>query len=580
VKLLASGAAAVCVLALAVVAAPALSTSRYRPKPLDFELAPSSRAILGKPARSGGFVSTQIRTARRFNLVGLRWRGRAEPRIAIRTRRNGGRWTHWETLFAHAEDGPDPGSVEPQVHGMSMPAWVGEADQVQYRMSRRVPGLRLHFVNVRGTATAADRAKTALRRVANSAVASVAGVLRADDADAQPAQPGMVSRKAWGADSCRPRTDPDYGVVKAAFIHHTVNSNDYTREEAPDIVLAICRFHRNSNGWNDIGYNFLVDKYGTLYEGRAGGIDQPVVGAQAQGYNAQSTGIANLGDYRSVSQSPAALDAIARLIRWKLPLHGVPTYGSTTLTSAGGSTNRFAAGRHVRLARVIGHRDTGATTCPGDALYAQLPELRRLVGRVDPAGGGSVLGARLSRRTVSYKGRVRIRGRLVALSGAPLAGRLLHVQVRRGGRWRGAGDATTDERGGYSVLLRPRLNRLLRVRFLGGGGLLPVTSPRVLVRVRSRVNLNVAPQSGVRGVRVRIRGTVTPRKGFVYQVLQKRRGGRFKTVGVKPLSVRRGRFRGSFTPEAGGTYRYYVVARSDGSTARGRSRLEPLNVGR
>ncbi len=127
-----------------------------------------------------------------------------------------------------------------------------------------------------------------------------------------------MPREDWGASQCPPRAAPEYGEVKVAYVHHTVNPNDYTREEAPAIVLGMCRYHRNSNGWNDIGYNFLVDRFGTIFEGRAGGIDQPVIGAQAQGYNAQSTGIANLGTFTSSGQTPEALDAMAALIRWKL----------------------------------------------------------------------------------------------------------------------------------------------------------------------------------------------------------------------------------------------------------------------
>ena len=133
------------------------------------------------------------------------------------------------------------------------------------------------------------------------------------------------------------------GTVQMAFVHHTVNANEYSPGMAA-MVLGICRYHRNSNGWDDVGYNFLVDKYGKIFEGRAGGIDQPVVGAQAQGWNSTSTGIANLGTHTSVPQNDEALEALSRLIAWKLPLHGVPVTGQVTLTSEGGSQNRYPRG--------------------------------------------------------------------------------------------------------------------------------------------------------------------------------------------------------------------------------------------
>ena len=250
-------------------------------------------------ASAGRVRSAPLRAPARFNLVGLRWRGRSEPSVAVRVRRDGGAWSRWKSLEAHADHNPDPRRGERSV-AASDPLWVGEADALQYRLSRRVPGLRLHFVNVNGTATPAERLQDGppARREHGREHAG-RGPHRWRGARPGCGSPPIVRRRDWGASKCPPREAPSYGTVRAAYVHHTVSLNDYTPEEAPGIVLAICRYHRNSNGWNDIGYQALVDKYGVLYEGRAGGLDKPVLGANSQGFNAQSTGIASIGDNTS-----------------------------------------------------------------------------------------------------------------------------------------------------------------------------------------------------------------------------------------------------------------------------------------
>ncbi len=133
-------------------------------------------------------------------------------------------------------------------------------------------------------------------------------------------------------------------------MHHTVSLNDYAPEESAAIVLSICRYHRNSNGWNDIGYQALVDKYGVLFEGRAGGLDQAVIGAQAQGFNSETAGIASIADHTSAEATPETMAGLARYIRWKLGVHGQPLSGRVTLTSAGGSASRYPAGARVTRA--------------------------------------------------------------------------------------------------------------------------------------------------------------------------------------------------------------------------------------
>lgn len=570
--------AAAIALTLALVAAPALSLQPYRPEPVEFSIEGGDVA-----GGSAGVVSEPLRAPKRFNLVGMTWaegERPIEPGLAVRTRKDGEDWSRWAPVATHAEDGPDPGTDEARVAGMANPLWAGEADWVQYRSSERLRGVELHLINTAGTATPADRLRTELRGAVNTALASVAGALSAKLAGAAEPKPGIVARADWGAEDCKPRSSAAYGQVRAAYVHHTVNPNDYTREEAPQIVLAMCRYHRNTNGWNDLGYNFVVDRFGTIYEGRAGGTEAAVIGAQAEGFNSYSTGIANIGTFTDVPQSQAALEAMARLIRWKLPLHGYPTSGTAVMVSAGGGTNRYPANRSVRVPRVLGHRDTNATACPGTMLYAQLDELRSMVAGVAPQGTATTIGAELtSGSTLDYGDTATLSGGLVRVDGSPVAGQPVVVQARVEGKWRTSSTPVTTIDGSFTAEIKPRRTRPIRVRFAGAGDLRSSITPTMTLAVRPVVSLRRAPRRGARGIAVRLTGKVTPRRSRVYQVLQLERRGRFRKVGAKALRTRRkGGFRGSFVPARAGRYRFYVATKADRALGRGASRKVVVRV--
>ena len=296
--------------------------------------------------RAGGVYAAE-KAVPRFTLAGVSWRGRGS--VEFRTRSIGGRWSAWHEAAPEEEDGPDVGSQEQRRRGWQLgnPWWAGASDRIEARAGGGVSSLRAQLVW--SPSTDAPR----LRVPAATAI------------------PAIVPRSAWGADESIRRGPPVYASdVEFAIVHHTAGSNDYTRAQAAAIVRGIQLFHVKSNGWNDIGYNFLVDRFGTVYEGRYGGVDRNVVGAHALGFNTGSVGIALLGTYGNTKPSAAAQDAIARLIAWRLDLaHVDPT---STLTFISGGSERYAPDAPVTLRAVSGHRDTGSTECPGNALYARL----------------------------------------------------------------------------------------------------------------------------------------------------------------------------------------------------------------
>jgi hypothetical protein len=305
----------------------------------------------------------------RFDCVGLHWRGSGT--VAFRVRSGSGPWGQWREAVAESVRGG---------WWRSEGAWVGAADRIDVKTNGPVFRVRAFFVR-------SPELRIPLRRL------TIAG------------SPPVVARSNWLADESIRRADPQYASrIQFAVVHHTAGANDYTAAQAPAIVRAIQIYHVKANGWNDIGYNALVDRYGVVYEGRYGGLDRNVVGAHARGFNTGSFGVAVLGDFEQTTPSPAALDGLAKVLAWRLDLAHIDP--RATLTAISGGNERFQPGIPVFLRAIAAHRETGLTACPGDKLY---PLLGELAGRAAQIGLPKLYEPRVSG---SIGGQVRLRARL------------------------------------------------------------------------------------------------------------------------------------------------------------------------
>ncbi|UMG93191.1 N-acetylmuramoyl-L-alanine amidase [Nocardioides sp. TF02-7] len=339
-----------------------------------------------------------------YGTVGVTWGAGArveDDALAVRARTlRDGRWSGWAEVPFHDEHGPDPDSREGRrARPGTEPLVVGDADRVQVRVvaDAGVPAdMRLAVIEP-GTASSTARE---LPSIDTSTLPGSAPGSRSDQSDqadrTSPTQggdgaitlqakvaaprPTIFSRAQWGANErLRDPGSLHYYEVHAGFVHHTVNTNDYTRAQVPGIIRSIYAYHTRSRGWSDIGYNFLVDRFGRVWEGRAGGVDRPVVGAHTLGYNEESFAMSAIGNFETARPTAAMIRAYGALFAWKLGLHGVDAADQKQRV---GSRN-FPA--------INGHRDAGSTACPGRYLYAKLGRIRNLAAAAQTGWEGREL---------------------------------------------------------------------------------------------------------------------------------------------------------------------------------------------
>jgi hypothetical protein len=317
-----------------------------------------------------------------FTTVGVTWQH--DPAVGdvtaeVRWRR-GGAWSAWRSLAGDSDDAPDANSVDagPALRDGTAPLWVGRADGVQARVT--------------SSGLAPKDVRVDLVDPGTSAADATVGRTPRDSASAMEAQPPILTRADWGADESMRVGKPSYNAtVKVGFVHHTDTANDYTEADTPAVLRSIYAYHVKSNGWSDIGYNYLIDRFGRIWEGRYGGITRAVVGAHTGGFNTDSFGTSLIGTFTTTPPPAVTLTSLEQLFAWKLGAYYRDPAATATLKSAGGGTSKYAAGTLHTFAVVSGHRDAGNTTCPGDATYARMGEIRTAINAdlgtafVDPA---------------------------------------------------------------------------------------------------------------------------------------------------------------------------------------------------
>ncbi|WP_343242509.1 MULTISPECIES: FG-GAP-like repeat-containing protein [unclassified Streptomyces] len=339
-----------------------------------------------------------------FSMIGAAWTGKkafdGQAQVRVRDAVTGA-WSGWSNLHANAQQGHEGGESRVPISGQTAPLWVGSSNAVQARIAstgtgagRDLPekisltlvdpggGVPPEHIPTRVHPSAGDRQET------NPSAAAVV------------AKPPITSRAQWQADE-NTTQPPAFGIeTKAVLAHATGGTNDYSCADSPALVRGIQAYHMADPDhlWSDIGFNFLVDKCGTIFEGRGGGMDKPVTGFHTPGFNTDTVGVALLGEMGTSRPTPAALQSLARLSAWKLGLSGHDPAGTVTMTATA-SNGKYETGEQATFPTLASASEAMTTSTPDENLDAQLPYARTFA--TSPAANAAVPTADMNRDGVS-----------------------------------------------------------------------------------------------------------------------------------------------------------------------------------
>ena len=306
-------------------------------------------------------------------VVGLSWASDAADPLAIKVRYlNGGGWSTPVLIEAETNAGF-------AAFRTTEPMAVTNASDLEFSVTlpagARASDYKINVIDP--TAVANESSVSSEELTLSRSTAQVSNVA---------ASYGLTinTRMGWGADeSIRDDYDmaEDHKVVyRGAVVHHTASSNDYTQAQVPSLIRGFYYYHAVTNGWGDIGYQLLVDRFGGVWEGRYGSLERVRLGTHALGGNYETFGVSVIGTYSEIAPSAAAQESTAKAIAWMFDTYGISNPKGTIWVPGSDGNGGLGDGRIVDT--ISGHRQVSVTACPGQAFFDLLPSIRNRVDAI------------------------------------------------------------------------------------------------------------------------------------------------------------------------------------------------------
>ena len=319
-------------------------------------------------------VSSDLETT--FDMIGLLWDEGQVTKLWLQSRDPTGVWGEWIEVPVAADHDNDAGDGRPG----SSPVYTGRSTAARFAAIGNFTGAEAMMIDTKALTPAVGFTEPI---APTESPESAVGVVSPPDPWWNGAS-FVRDRSEWDTTGCRrPDAEYNFSTPQAIVVHHTASSNSYSEAEVPGVITGHCIFHVNGRGWDDLGYNFMVDRFGNVWEGRTASKTAAIQGAHTAGFNSKTQGVAMMGNFETSAPSSSHLSGLRGILNWLTGWHSVDPTGQVTLIAGSTNNGGWEGGEPITVPSIIGHRDLGSTNCPGSVFYGTFAALRASIDPVD-----------------------------------------------------------------------------------------------------------------------------------------------------------------------------------------------------